>query len=345
VQFARVARDPYFETCAPAGWAPAFSGVRQGAAVRLPLVRGAPESLPKRPKVDLTGVASMHDASPYPRLSAAQIEAFFEIGYVRIDGVFSPREVGLLRAACDRLRATAESLAPRPAQADSAGLRAVSRLIAAPLDSTCAPTPVLHKGAQFVLGRGPAGRPRIDRIVWCGAAEPSLLESGRDPRLLHLAAQLLGAKGMQQLINQVHFKLPGDGVEFPWHQDSSHRRYGTPDWSDVNGRGSYVQVVTAVDDCGLDNGPLLFVAGSSRHGHIAVEPGAPLPAHYVESDRIQAVTMPAGSVVLFGPYTIHGSTPNLSNRSRRLFINGFAALGANRRVYPGEGSGRIVEAP
>jgi len=199
----------------------------------------------------------------------------------------------------------------------------------------------MHQGSQFVLGRTAQDQVRIDRVVWCGAAEPELLEYGADPRLLRLAAQILGTSHMQQLINQVHFKLAGDGVEFPWHQDSLHRRYGTPDWHDVNGRGSYVQIVTAIDDCTLDNGPLFFVDGSCRFGHIAVVgPDHVLPVESIEPDRVRAVTMRAGSVVLFGPYTIHGSTANRSNGPRRLFINGYCCEGANRRIYPGEGSGR-----
>lgn len=267
----------------------------------------------------------MHDAKPWPLLNPAQLEAFFDVGYVLLADVFQPREIAALAAATDRLRLLADAL-PDTGQ-------------------------VMHRGSQFVLGRTPQDQVRIDRVVWAGAAEPVLLEYGADPRLLRLAAQILGAAlpgtpRMQHLINQVHFKLPGDGVEFPWHQDSLHRRYGTPEWRDVNGRGSYVQVVTAIDDCTLDNGPLLFVDGSCRHGHIAVEPpDHVLPARYIEPEHVRAVTLRAGSVVLFGPYTIHSSTANRSNGPRRLFINGYCCEGANSRIYPGEGSGRLLSAP
>lgn len=275
----------------------------------------SPAAAPERPAASSRGPHA--GPSPIRPLTRPEIAAFFETGYVRVDGVFAPAELDTLRAACDRLQVMAERLGATG----------------------------MHRGAQFVLGDRPDGGVRIDRIVWCGAAEPVLLDLGRDPRLLGMAAQLLGARQMQQLINQVHFKIPGDGVEFPWHQDSLHRRYGTPEWRHVNGRGSYVQIVTAVDACTLDNGPLLFVDGSCRHGHIEVGADQKLPDRYIEPDRVAAIAMPAGSVVLFGPYTIHGSTPNRSNRPRRLFINGYAALGANTRTYPGEGAGRIVGAP
>jgi ectoine hydroxylase-related dioxygenase (phytanoyl-CoA dioxygenase family) len=181
---------------------------------------------------------------------------------------------------------------------------------------------------------------RIERIVWCGAAEPELAALGRDGRLLRVAAQILDSPLMSQLINQAHFKLPGDELEFPWHQDSTHRRYGQ-EWTDVNGRGSYVQTVVAVDDMTESNGPLEFLPGSCRWGHLGLPEGQ-LPAG-ADLEDVVTVTMPAGSVALFGPYTFHRSQPNRSSEPRRAFVNGFASPEANRRVYPGCGTGSPVE--
>jgi ectoine hydroxylase-related dioxygenase (phytanoyl-CoA dioxygenase family) len=249
-------------------------------------------------------------------LDRDQIDAFFERGFLVLPGVFGAGEVTEMRSAFDRLEREAQALGQSG----------------------------MHRGAQFVLGRGPdPSRVRIDRIVWCGAAEPVLARFGADPRLVEPAAQLLGSDEMSQLINQAHFKLPGDGVEFPWHQDSTHRRYGGGEWTDVNGRGSYVQTITAVDAVTADNGPLELVPGSARLGH--VEPGpdraGQLPPELAGAEVV-APTMEAGSVLVFGPYTFHRSLPNRSERPRRVFINGYASPGANRRVYPGEGAGRLL---
>ena len=62
----------------------------------------------------------------------------------------------------------------------------------------------------------------------------------------------------------------------------------------------------------------------------------------VDARRAETVTGPAGSVIFFGPYAVHGSTPNRSATPRRVLINGYAYPGANGRVYPGEGSGRTL---
>ena len=246
-------------------------------------------------------VATMRPPSP------EEFDAFHARGFFVRPDVFTGAEIQGMRRAFDGLERTARRLAE----------------------------PALHRGAYFVVHGS-----RIDRIVWCGAAEPALLNVGADPRLLAIAAGLLGSSEMSQLINQAHFKLPGDGVAFPWHQDSTHRRYGTPEWKDVNGRGSYVQTVIALDDVTEENGPLEFIPGSCRRGHLGLVQGA-LPVG-VDATGAVAATMRCGSVLVFGPYTIHRSLPNGSAVPRRVFINGYAYPGANTRVYPGEGAGRTL---
>jgi ectoine hydroxylase-related dioxygenase (phytanoyl-CoA dioxygenase family) len=243
-------------------------------------------------------------------LGPNDVRRFFDDGYLLVPGLFSADEVARMRGAFERIATIAQGL-----------------------HESC-----MHQGSQFVLARPPGSdRTSIARVVWCGAVEPELARFGGDERLLGIAAALLGSREMTQLINQAHFKVPGDGVEFPWHQDSIHRRYGGSEWRDANGRGSYVQTLTAVDEIGADNGPLELIPGSCRLGHVGLAEGE-LPA---ELDPRQAIaaTMAAGDVLVFGPYTFHRSSANESDRPRRVFINGYAYPGANSRIYPGCGTG------
>jgi ectoine hydroxylase-related dioxygenase (phytanoyl-CoA dioxygenase family) len=248
-------------------------------------------------------------------LGRSQVQEFHEQGFTLVRGVFSAAEMVEMRAAFERLEAIARELGRT----------------------------TTHRGSQFVIDPLDGGRIRIQRIVWCGAAEPVLSEFGADPRLLGMSARLLASDSMQQLINQAHFKLPGDGVEFPWHQDSTHRRYGQDEWRDLNGRGSYVQTATAIDEMDEDNGPLTFLPGSGKLGHLDLPPDGRLPEG-LDPGRAEVVPMRPGDVVLFGPFTVHRSLPNRSTRPRRVFINGYAYPGANARVYPGEGAGRLLHA-
>lgn len=240
-------------------------------------------------------------------LTPSQISEFFDAGFFVLKGVFRPEEVGEIGAALDRITNVAR---------------------------TVTSTSVIQ-GTQFVVEGS-----RIDRVVWAGAIEPVLLRYSEDSRVLTPVSELLGTGEMDQLICQFHPKLPGDQVKFDWHQDASHRRYGTPEWTDVNGKGSYVQTLTAIDRVTLENGPVYFIPGSGRNGYIDL---VKTPAEGI-FDLSQAVPclMEPGDVAFFGPYVVHGSKENNSPLPRRVFINGYACKGANRRIYPGEGSGRTL---
>lgn len=258
-------------------------------------------------------------------LSARQEAEFFERGWTVLPGLFSLDEMREARRAFERLYATAQRLR----------------------------TTQDHAGARFVLAAPPGGEVIVQRVVWAGGAEPVLLRIGADPRLVGPALQLLGSDRCEQLLCQAHFKMPSDGVSFGWHQDVQHRDKGPGTWLDLNGRGSYVQSILLVDDMREDNGPLKFLPrdavsldGSGRLLAGPYDYGMPMdPAGMpsgLDESRAVTVTGAAGSVLLFGPYAVHGSLPNTSEVPRRVLINGYAYPGANGRVYPGTGSGRVL---
>jgi hypothetical protein len=253
-------------------------------------------------------------------LSKDEIEAFFDVGWILRHALFDPGETGRMRACFEGL----ETLA--------AGLQ----------------TTGLVNGSYFVLGDRD-NEQVIKRVVWAGAAAPYLLEIGADPRLTVPAAQLLGSRTMEQLLCQAHFKRPNDGVTFDWHQDIQHRDKGGDTWRDVNGRGSYVQTLIAIDEMTPDSGPLHFVKGSSRWGRVDFgdhdydrpDYAARKPPQFRDEDVVTIVAKP-GDTVFFGPYTAHASFANTSSSYRRVLINGYAYPGANRRIYPGDGAGRTL---
>jgi ectoine hydroxylase-related dioxygenase (phytanoyl-CoA dioxygenase family) len=188
---------------------------------------------------------------------------------------------------------------------------------------------------QFIVSQDPF---QLHRAVWASGAAPEL-QLGNEPNILRIATDVLGTQTPVQIIQQAHYKLPGDGVSFKWHQDASNRRYGSELWQDVNGRGSYVQIAIAIDPMSAENGGLSFIPGSHRSGFIADPITGDLPEGAF--DPAQAVTpvLNPGDAVVFGPFVIHGSFANESDRARRTFLQGFASPGANRREYPGCGTG------
>lgn len=259
------------------------------------------------------------------QLSGQQVDEFFERGWIVVPDLFTEAEMRVARRAFERLYSTAQRL------------RVTQN----------------HAGAYFVLEAPAAGDVIVKRVVWAGGAEPDLLELSADRRLVEPALALLGSDRCEQLLCQAHFKMPHDGVSFDWHQDVQHRDKGPGTWRDLNGRGSYVQTIMLVDDMTEANGPLKFIPDSAvaggagkRLSMAAYDYNTPMSAgeKAVAFDESRAVSVmgAAGSVLFFGPYAIHGSTPNESEVPRRVLINGYAYPGANGRVYPGEGSGRVL---
>lgn len=231
-----------------------------------------------------------------------------EMGFAIVPGLLDPGEVDRVAAAFDALVERARTL----------------------------PGDVELDGARFVVEPDPF---RLHRVVWCGGVSPVLAALGPDPRFVEIASEVLRSAEVVQLIQQAHFKLPGDEVDFAWHQDASNRRYGSELWTDVDGRGSFVQIAVAVDPMGPDNGCLRVVPGTHRLGFVA-DPATGVidPGLFDEALAVDAILDP-GDAVIFGPFAIHGSGPNRSGRPRRLFLQGYALPGANRRVYPGCGTG------
>ncbi|HEX9619722.1 MAG TPA: phytanoyl-CoA dioxygenase family protein [Polyangiaceae bacterium] len=248
-------------------------------------------------------------------LSEQSRTSFVEQGFTVVPALFAPAEVAEIGAAFRRLERRARSFAAPTAVGDT----------------------------LFVVEPTAMDRARIERIVWCGGVEPPLARFGRSPRLLRAVAELLGSTAMDQLINQAHVKSPGDELRFDFHQDSYHRRYGTPLFDDVNGRGSFVQALTAVDRMTPENGGLWVVPGSHELGHIATPDGR-LPPDSFDAGAALPLRLEAGDTLLMGAFTVHGSGPNRSHAARRLFINGFCWPGANRRAYSGAGTGLRVHA-
>jgi ectoine hydroxylase-related dioxygenase (phytanoyl-CoA dioxygenase family) len=256
-------------------------------------------------------------------LSADEIQAFFEVGWIVRRALFRNDEVARMRACFDELEQVAAEL----------------------------PETGMHEGSYFVLAEK-NGRRVINRVVWAGGCQRHLLDVGGDSRLTVPCAQLLQSGAMDHLLNQAHFKRPRDGVTFGWHQDIQHRDKGNGTWADVNGCGSFVQTIIALDEMTPDSGPLLFMPGSAKwgrvefgddagHGALAT---AKMPTRFREKDAVTIAARP-GDTVFFGPYTAHASFENTSDRYRRILINGYACPGANHRVYPGEGAGRRLTAP
>ncbi|NOX70788.1 MAG: phytanoyl-CoA dioxygenase family protein [Gammaproteobacteria bacterium] len=254
------------------------------------------------------------------QLTAEEITRFHDVGWIARKNLFRHDEVNRMRDCFDDLERMA------------GGMTASGLL----------------NGSQFVLGMK-GDEQVIKRVVWAGGSQSYLLDVSMDARLTMPGSQLLQSTAMEQLLCQAHFKRPGDGVIFGWHQDIQHRDKGAGTWTDVNGIGSYVQTLIVIDEMTADSGPLLFVPGSSKWGRVDFghhdyddpDYAKRKPPQFNETDAVTVLAEP-GDTLFFGPYTAHASFENTSDAYRRVLINGYAYPGANHRVYPGDGAGRTL---
>ena len=256
-------------------------------------------------------------------LTQEQLEFYQRNGYLQIKGLYTPEEMEQISK-----------------QTDSAIQDALK------IKTGSQHTKILQHGVQYVFD-GQTGA--ISRIVWAGAFYHGLLKAGQKQNLMIAVGQLLQTDSVNHLINQIHPKQPGDGVQFRYHRDIENRRDFDPDWAgDPMFNGGFVQTLLAIDPMSRDNGGLEIFPGSHQcsdalkswtdqqdcYEHLKSLYGEPVyPA------------LASGEMLFFHPCVAHRSLPNNSARSRRVLINGYSAPGANHKDYPGEGSGQSVRIP
>lgn len=228
----------------------------------------------------------------------AWIEEYRERGFVRIPGVFPRAEVDELAKYFDEILALGTGLEKTTKQ----GL-AEFRVV--PID----------------------GKPTLKFAKWAASIHEGLNRFRQSPRLLSLATSMLGPD-LRQVTNQMHYKNPGDGVSFQMHQDCTFRK---PDAAYRDLFGGFMQAAIAVDPSTEENGCLQLVPKSHLDRKALLSGGYEGWEANGENRKVLERFAPAdnglmdpGDVLVWNPYTIHGSQPNRSVRSRRVYINGFA---------------------
>ncbi len=183
-------------------------------------------------------------------------------------------------------------------------------------------------------GKAADGRPRFDVQPGHSAEHPALrrvqaptevstayYEVMSDSAMVDMVADLIGPD-VKLHHTKVNSKLPGAATEVRWHQDFPYTPHSNTD---------LVTALLMVDEVTEQNGPLEVLPGSHDgplHSlwHDGVFTGAvdDLVAADMQRDAV-ACFGPAGSVCLMHTKLAHGSAPNLSDRSRTLFICVYSA--------------------
>lgn len=226
---------------------------------------------------------------PTTVLSKKQREQYFEEGAVLVEGAVS-------KAWLNRLRAASAEIIERS--------RSITR-----------------SDDQYILEDGHrAEAPRLKRLSSPVDHHPAFWEFVTDSPSVEAAADVVGPD-VKYHHAKLNFKWARGGMKFDWHQDI--QAWPHTDYSPVT-------VGLYLEDCNTEQGPLITIAGSHKgtlHSMYDEDRNWVLriPENRIEMDKARAHTGPAGSLLLLNCRTIHGSAPNLSERSRPLLLNVYSS--------------------
>ncbi|MEV8454144.1 phytanoyl-CoA dioxygenase family protein [Streptomyces sp. NPDC052095] len=224
------------------------------------------------------------------RLTKDQADQYHEQGFLLLESLLDPQEVEALRTGFER-----DAQIPGP---------------------------------QLVTEDGGT---QVRAIYSSHQRQPEYAGLIRDPRILEPVQQLL-TEDVYVYQFKINAKPAFGGDKWAWHQDFLAWRL-----ADNLPAPRQVNIGVFLDDVTEFNGPVIFLPGSHSGGlvresrsasarsaqHLDPDDISLSPeqlAAYVDRYGMTSPKGPAGSVVLFSPEIVHGSSPNMSPFARRLLI-------------------------
>jgi ectoine hydroxylase-related dioxygenase (phytanoyl-CoA dioxygenase family) len=238
--------------------------------------------------------------------------AFGDAGYLLREGVLAAGEIEELRTVVEEISNRVIARAER----DGAG-----------------PSYLLPDGHRIQMSSRTSiqwewadGSHQIRLLEPCDHLDPRMTGLFADERLVEPVRRELGVEQVGLFTSKLNFKRAREGSEFPWHQDY-------PYWYVSVGEDAQ-DVVTAIvflDDATADNGAIRAIPGSHRRGALrrdTIEPThSLLDAAVIDARDEVLLEAPAGSVLWFGAFLAHRSSPNRSGEHRRALLPSWQPAG------------------
>jgi ectoine hydroxylase-related dioxygenase (phytanoyl-CoA dioxygenase family) len=248
-------------------------------------------------------------------LTDAQVERFWQDGYLVADGAVTDAQLAAMRAEIARWveesRAHAEPFGP----------------------------PTIDERPRFDMGaEHSAERPALRRVNSPSDISAAFREVMQDGAMVDMVADLIGPN-VKFHHCKINLKLPGSHTEVGYHQDFAYTPHSNDD---------VVTALLMLDDMTLENGCLQVVPGSHRGPVHSLFDGerftgfiAPAVVAELKAEEVP-ITGRAGSVCLMHTRLAHGSDANRSTRPRGLYICVYTAadavpLARNPMANPNEG--------
>jgi phytanoyl-CoA hydroxylase len=166
--------------------------------------------------------------------------------------------------------------------------------------------------------------PKVRRIKTPHLHHPLFRDLAQHPKLVAILQALLGS-AVRLHGSKINIKAPQYGSAVEWHQDWAFYPHTNDD---------LLAVGIMLDDCAMENGPLLLMPGTHRgpvydHHADGVFCGAMDPeATDLDFAAAAPAIAPAGSMSFHHVRLVHGSAQNTSNLPRQLLLYEFAAADA-----------------
>lgn len=247
------------------------------------------------------------------RLSGAEQEAYRRDGYVIRERVFTGSEVRDLTSACESL---------------------IDRLVRD------------RKGQRVTFGSYVFDSDIRNRVIikWEGDSDvvhgvepfahlsPELERWAYDPRFIDPMRDLLGIDDPRLFTEKLNLKRPRRGGGNALHQDYPYW------WRVAENADEVATAMLFLDDASMGNGCLQVVPGSHLDGAWKGRTDGDYFAAN-EIDRafhgevnLVPVEVPSGSVVMFGPFLVHQSAPNMSSQHRRALLFSYQPPGRRTQL-------------
>jgi ectoine hydroxylase-related dioxygenase (phytanoyl-CoA dioxygenase family) len=236
-----------------------------------------------------------------PGVDHPDLTDYWREGYAVVRGLFSAAEIDEIASAADQVHAE--------------GVRHGRSF--------------RHGNLFYNVVAGQESDPLVRMVQWPSYHQAVLNRVRLDLRIARLLEPVIG-RNLKQIINQIHWKVPGSLGDFAWHQDSRSRR---PASAYRNLAGSYVQTGLAIDPHMPESGCMRFIPRSHVRGDLGMDCsqkslGAAMRNAVLDavglstSDAVDLILEP-GDLALWSPYLVHGSGTNRSAHQRRFYINGY----------------------
>lgn len=246
------------------------------------------------------------------KLSDAERRSYEEQGYLVRRGVLSPSEVEHLRDATEELcRDLSAAAGPSRARVR------VSQHYVFELNGL----------KDIVLKWEPGDDDVVQGVEPFAHLHPTFIELAAHAGLVDPCADILDVPDVSLFTEKLNVKRAHVGGRYSLHQD-------IPYWRGVaEDPDALVTAWVALDDATAANGALEVLPGSHRLGQVpGKESGLDFERNEIDettfdTSSMVTVEVEAGGMVVFGPYLVHRSAPNNSDRDRRAVLYTYQPAG------------------